>query len=365
MGVVMSKTAEKPDTSKDAKAKKPLVPPEETFWQRYSAHHEAPLSGLTSVAVHVLAIPLLLLITWLIVKLGLGEDTKPLPVDTVQLLGGGGGSPRGTDKGGSDPGSEPIKDAESGTAKDKSNPPPPEEEPRRPLTPTAAKALEAEFDNDAAVKRWVQDPTKQFDSLAHREQEQRTNIRKTVNPGVGQGGAGTGGGKDTGTDKSVGGGKGPGKASLNQREKRILRWHMTFNTRNGVDYASQLRGLGAVVALPTKDPKVFNVIEDLSQRPPQMKEQTVADIDKIFWVDDVKESVYSLLHNGLGLKELPPFFVAFFPKELEEKLLTIELDYQQQKTGQKNEDVIHETKFNVVRKGAGYDVTVANQKYIK
>ena len=82
-----------PTGPKKAPGKDSLIPPEEAFWQRYSPHHEAPLSGVTSAVLHALVLGLFLFGGWLLWKLGLGHDTKPLPVDVVQMLGGGGGSP--------------------------------------------------------------------------------------------------------------------------------------------------------------------------------------------------------------------------------------------------------------------------------
>jgi hypothetical protein len=43
----------------------PLVPPDERFWQRYSRHGELPLSGATSLALHLLVFGLLVLIAYL------------------------------------------------------------------------------------------------------------------------------------------------------------------------------------------------------------------------------------------------------------------------------------------------------------
>src|ERR1043166_8396917 len=79
----------------------PLIPPEEQFWKRYSPHHEAPLSGVTSTILHLLAILLLLGVIWLQNKLKLAEENRSLPVDPVRLnlTGGGGGSPTGKDGG--------------------------------------------------------------------------------------------------------------------------------------------------------------------------------------------------------------------------------------------------------------------------
>ena len=44
------------------------VPPEEQFWKRYSPHHEAPLSGISSVATHIVLILMILLIAWVASK---------------------------------------------------------------------------------------------------------------------------------------------------------------------------------------------------------------------------------------------------------------------------------------------------------
>ena len=71
----------------------PLVPPDERFWQRYSRHGELPLSGATSLAVHLLVFGLLVAVA--VVLFGLArvvaahtEDVEvyqdPLYVATVK-----------------------------------------------------------------------------------------------------------------------------------------------------------------------------------------------------------------------------------------------------------------------------------------
>src|SRR5262245_34114773 len=76
---------------------RPLVPPDEKFWKRYSPYHEAPLSGVSSTMLHILVIGLLLLI----LKLKLDKDEMPpVNVDGVRIVprvGGGGGTPGGGD----------------------------------------------------------------------------------------------------------------------------------------------------------------------------------------------------------------------------------------------------------------------------
>src|SRR5437763_15439979 len=89
----------------------PLVPPEEQFWQRYSPHHEFPLSTTTSVVLHALIFGLLVLLAYVLfvpddsqkqppkvdVKVVPGEvGVKPLPGP-----GSGGGNPLGV---GNEPG---------------------------------------------------------------------------------------------------------------------------------------------------------------------------------------------------------------------------------------------------------------------
>src|SRR6266545_2834254 len=92
-------TAEAPapagKTATAAKTRRPLVPPEEKFWQRYNKHGEFPLSSITSIATHALIAVLLLFGAWLAVKLGLASLQKPPDVSAIVLAekGGGGGNP--------------------------------------------------------------------------------------------------------------------------------------------------------------------------------------------------------------------------------------------------------------------------------
>jgi hypothetical protein len=158
---------------------------------------------------------------------------------------------------------------------------------------------------------------------------------------------------------------GPGNSTANQqgdkqaaaeRVKRVLRWSMVFSTSNGGDYARQLQGLGAYLAIPNPDrPTDFQVIRDLSKRPIQGKIEDVSKIQRIFWIDDKPQSVRSL-STALGIKP-PPRIVAFFPEELEQKLLKLEHDYQ----GLAEADVA-ETRFEVrLTKAGKYEPVVVSQ----
>jgi hypothetical protein len=170
-------------------------------------------------------------------------------------------------------------------------------------------------------------------------------------PAKGRGGSGTGGGKGPGSGVGEGTGTetgtqgGPGSI----RQRRQNRWKMMFNTFNGEDYLKQLRGLGAILAIPHLKPGGGNqidylVIRDIKKNAVAVKED-VTKFNRLFWMDNQRNSVLSVA-QALGLRVPPPFFVAFFPKELEDHLRRLE---EQAYSG--DEDRIIETRFRVVNRG--------------
>ena len=164
---------------------------------------------------------------------------------------------------------------------------------------------------------------------------------------------GQGGGRDIGKDKGQGPGEGAGRIA-NKREKRQLRWAMTFNTQNGVDYLNQLDGLGAIVAIPQESGQ-FLVYHNL-KNPREAKVEDITKFNRIYWVDDKPPSVAGVM-DALGLQGMhPSHFVAFMPEKLEKKLFEMELNYKGLK-----EDQIHETKFEVVKTANGYEPRVIDQ----
>ena len=78
------------DKGKDReKGTRPLVPPDERFWQRYSPNHEFPISSASSFLIHLFVLGCLIL----------GARTfanwdRPVDVDAL-IMGGGGGRPEG------------------------------------------------------------------------------------------------------------------------------------------------------------------------------------------------------------------------------------------------------------------------------
>jgi formylglycine-generating enzyme required for sulfatase activity len=142
------------------------------------------------------------------------------------------------------------------------------------------------------------------------------------------------------------------------REKRMLRWSLQFDTRSGQEYLQQLRGLGAILAIPktTKNSTDYWVIRDLSGRPPQLLDEDLSKMQRIFWIDNKPQSVASVMH-ALGLTMEPERFVAFMPQEIEEELLKLEHNFQGIE-----EDDIHETVFRIRREGDKYVPFVVSQR---
>src|SRR5438128_10634027 len=74
-----------------AVAEKPLVPPDEKFWQRYSPRHEFPLATVLSIFAHGCVIGLLGLAYFLITNRD-RDFLKPPTMDAVMVDGMGDGA---------------------------------------------------------------------------------------------------------------------------------------------------------------------------------------------------------------------------------------------------------------------------------
>ncbi len=331
-----------------APAQKPgRLPPDEKFWKRYSPHQEAPLSAIASFALHFLAISALIVLAWL-GWLGFRKTSGAVPVEAVRFLGSGGGGGRhgGVGDGpGIGNGAEPVATTET---QNDPNPIPPDL-PRPKLDTNAVAMAPVDLQRDDSFKRYVRSGNPNLNIFRQVNADALSKMRDGLQPGKGEGGPGQGGGKGTGTGTGEGDGKGPGKSgALTQREKRMLRWTMLFNTRSGQDYLAQLRSLGAILAVPAEGGK-YKIIRDLSGRvAPALLDEDVSKIQCIFWVDERPESVRAMM-GALHLQIAPPHFVAFMPQQLEKKLYEME----KAASGGVNEDLIQETKFVVKPDGRG------------
>lgn len=324
---------------------KATAPPEEQFWERYSPHNEAPLSGVSSTVIHLLIIGLIVLVVWVQSFLKLDEVHKSLPVEPIRYDGGGGGGAKGGGAPGDGngigqefPGDGDISPED---VNHQNKAPAPEHQKLAPAE--ASKTVEVFGKEGEAL---AQRPTTGSRAITDLGQGAREKLRRNV--GGGKGGSGSGGGRDTGRDKGEGGGTGDGKG-LTDREKRQLRWAMTFNTRNGTDYLNQLKSLKAVIAIPIdENAGTYRLIEDLGN-PQNAPQKDVSGLDRIFWIDDKPESVAAIF-QVLGHPK-QRFFVAFFPQDLEKRMERLELAFTEQKYRHRDVNKIHETKFEAFPTG--------------
>jgi hypothetical protein len=319
-----------------------LVPPEEQFWVRYSPHHEFPLSTITSFALHVLVIGLMLLFAFVLVA---ARPVHQMPVEAVRFAGGG-GNPHGAGDGPGRAAALPVEDG----AKPGEDTTPQEKRPGLDL-PGPKPLLPADAD---PKKREVNDRTGPTKGQAITDLKERlARLGPSEKPGAGKGGAGDKGGLGDGHGPGKGPGAGPGDgAKLTQREKRMLRWTMHFKTDTGRDYLAQLAGLGAMIAVPvreTADGSDYELIREPQKKPAKLIKEDLTKLQRIYWFERNTESVRDVMQT-LGLTLRPSHFVAFMPEELENTLFKLERD----RAGDRAEDDILETHFGVRKEGTRY-----------
>jgi hypothetical protein len=322
----------------------PVVPPDEQFWVRYSPHHEFPLSTVTSFALHVLVIGLLLLFAFVLIA---SKPVNQVPVEPVRLAGGG-GKPHSVGDGPGHAGLPPVEDG----AKPADNDNPPPEKPLALDNPRARPGIVLD-DNDRRAIAARTGPTdrRALESLLDRLHSTYGPPQK---PSPGQGGDGSHGGLGDGHGPGTGPGSGPGTSTgtLTQREKRMLRWTMHFNTNTGRDYLAQLAGLGAFIAIPVRKTDSgfdYELIREPQKTPAKMVKEDVRALNRIFWYESDPPSVRDMM-QALGLTLRPEHFVAFMPQELEDMLFKLE----REKAGSRPEDDILETHFRVRQEDGRY-----------
>jgi hypothetical protein len=312
-----------------------LVPPEEQFWKRYSPHNEFPLSSATSVALHIIAIGLLLLVAILLWN----RSSKPpdVPELVPVVLQQSGRDIRGDKEGGGRSGGNGGEDTKSDPEDvgNEDDNPREDGDPEAPALkdPPGDPAVELPSDPEG-TRRIVQGKVtenltdigkKALFVLSQRKEAPKT--RKGSKDKGGGSGGDKGKGRDKGRDKGTGNKKGTLEQKI-QREKRQLRWRVLFNTRSGSDYQNQLYALRAILVVAEFQPgsntdlMYRKVIRNLARSPARPRIEDVRKIQGIFWIDDKPESVQSLA-RALGLRP-PPLFACFFPERVEDDLRKLE-----------------------------------------
>jgi len=295
------------------------APPDEKFWQSYSKHGEFPLSTVGSIAVHVLVFGFLALLLHFEMN---SKDNASVPIRIVSIS-----DTVGQDERFGDPtGPEKIENPAE-----------------RPLDPEKANAPTLSTPK-TVVPKWTPnlDPEAP-NSFAFEEQARRSNDLKNQ--------------MAKGVERTFAKGKDPGPTGT-ITAKRLNRWTLRFNTKNGRDYLAQLDSVGAILLIPQPpDWKSSKIIRDL-KTPNAGKEEDLTQFAQMQFTDTRPDSVRDVA-QALGLDFTPQYFTAFFPREFEEDLARKEKAYRDRK-----EDDIAQTIFQVVVRNGKPEITVVEQRLL-
>jgi hypothetical protein len=316
----------------------PLAPPSEEFWERYSPHHEFPLSSVGSIALHVGGLVLILLALWLLSRLAISDKT-PVPMRVMRLADDGDGA-EGRGGGGGTNRKENVDPVKQNIPRDvpqaKIDQVVPELKRFLPQVPSNQPGLRPE-DLPNVPKFAGLDPDLQNKLL------EGASGKKGKGEGEGSGGAGP---------EGAGGGNAHDPSSS---ASRAIRWELDFKTQSGEDYLQQLRAMKATLLIPQppdwKEHKSYRLADsDLRGEP-----FDVAKLPGLHFIDDDSGSA-SRLARAMGLNFSPPKFLAFFPKDIEEELATREREYRGRR-----ENEIFSTTFKVLVRDGRPAIVVTDQ----
>lgn len=320
----------------------PLAPPDEQFWDKYSPHHEFPLSSVGSVALHIGGLALLAGLLFLAYR-STTSDKTPVPMRVMTVTGGEG--PGGAGGGGGDQRAENIDPVDQAIPKrdvpqaelDKVIP---DLKQFLPKVPSVRDGLRP--DDLPNVPKIVG-----LDEELRRRLLEGASGNKGKGPGDGSGGAGP---------------EGPGAGSdgdPTSSANRGVRWELNFKTSDGKDYLEQLRVMKATLLIPQpgdwKTYKAYN----LSAGGLTGEDFDTAKLPGLYFIDDDPGSA-SRLVRAMGLGFSPPKFLAFFPKDIEEELAAKERDFRGRKEGE-----IFSTSFRILIRDGKPTIQVISQQAVR
>jgi len=140
---------------------------------------------------------------------------------------------------------------------------------------------------------------------------------------------------------------------------RSARWTIVFKTDSGEQYLAQLNAFKAKVVVPEppdwKKNRLFEKIIGKNQGE-ALDEQY---LPEMYFTDSDKNSA-SKVARALGLDYDPPYFIAFFPKDVENELAAKERSYRN-----REEKDVHSTTFHVIERDGKFVIIVTDQLPIK
>lgn len=309
-------TSSRPDPKTSPKSKN-----SDTILVRYSSNGELPWSTVLTLAFHLVVILLIIVLT---VKLQT-PDRKPPTVDTVHVA-------EADSSAAGDAGDTLAADGNEGL--EQSNQP---EQPA-PVTPAPTEKIqEVEVDikpitpDAGPVKADTSSAVQQANAAVSAAQ----NLKNKVGKNLGKGSGGGGGSSATG------------------RAARPSRWVLLYNSSSGADALAQFESLGAVVAVPDAGDR-FRYYSNLTSSPPTSTTKDIKSESRLYWINEDPGACMRIT-QALGIASTP-LVVIFLPLDLEQRMSDMELSFRNLE-----EDQIQSTRFELVRRGGGYDVIVSDQ----
>ena len=322
----------------------PLAPPDEQFWEKYSPHHEFPLSSVGSIALHVGGLVLILLALWLLSRLSISDKTA-VPMRAVIVAGDGEGA-EGRGGGGGDQRKEDVD----------------------PIRQTLPKREVPNADMERVVediKPYLPKVPSTRDGLRPEDLPTPKRIagldeatKKALMEGM-SGKKGKGAGEGSGGPGPEGAGSG-NAGDPSSSANRAVRWELNFKTANGKDYLDQLAAMKATLVFPQPPNwKTNKVYRNIGAGPAAGEDFDINKLPGLYFVDDDAGSA-SRLARSMGLDYSPPHFIAFFPKDIEEELATKEREFRGRKEGE-----IFSTSFKILVRDGRPTIVVIDQTPVR
>jgi len=349
-----------------------VQPPEDAFYQRYSPHHEMPLSFAGSLFLHA-AVIIALFAGGMGIWLVRNEAGQPPSMDVVMFSGEGegglGGIPGLPGSGG--PKSEFVPEAAGqNNAKTDSN-----------TAPLLKEIPRQEFDiPDGPMAQTPDDVLRELALLSKDAEKVQSELKKAaattkpagtsketkfaksngtggVKGGTGSSGTGTGGAGSGGTGGT--GGTGGSPRQLSKREIFAARWRFDL-TGNARQHAEKLAAAGVIVVLPEPRGRFFVRIDDLKRRPVELKPINLPRFeDAVQWRNDDYTS-RDTLSKELRLPYVPAFIVLLLPQNRELKMADVEAEFAE-RTGRDLKGV-RATLFDFQLQNGKYEPVVLAQE---
>jgi hypothetical protein len=353
-----------------SRAGKPLLPPDEQFWKRYSPRYELPLAGATSFFVHGMVVGILAVGGLAFLFRAGAEASRPPQMDVTLIEAGAGdfgsggmpGSPGepGQQEVGMEGAGAPLEGANTGN------------EPTDELPSVGS--LELDLPSSVAAAESKDDLVKQFEQLrADADKRSKDPAPKSgskggilggkgVVGGTGKSGAGKGGQGGTGGTGRAGGG---GRKATDQ-EIKAWRWRFDLAGAPKV-HADKLDRAGLIIAVPdpaegkaNPEKGPYFLIRDLKRRPISLEKIDLSKYqDSVKWYSQKADSVRDLAKE-IKLPFVPEFVVLLLPKDREAKMAAEERRFALQNGT--NPAIVRETVFDFRLQNGVYEPVAVSQK---